>query len=57
MTVTEKAAIGLKDERRAAVGACGTNRPGRGDAGRFLCLIPKRMCLRKQEHCEKGDTP
>ena len=52
----DKVAIDLEEEERYAVNERAMNWSERRNSGMFPCLIPKQVCLRKNENCKKGDA-
>ena len=56
MTVIDNVVIGLEEEERSAVSERAMNQGDRRNSGMFPCLIHKRVCLQKNENCEKGDA-
>ena len=52
----DKVVIGLEDEEQSAASERAMNWSDRRNSGMFPCLIHKRVCLQKNENCEKGDA-
>lgn len=54
--MTDNVAIELLAEEQAAVSERAVNWRDRCGEGKFLCFIPKRVCLREKEQGKKGDA-
>jgi len=56
VTVNEQVVIGQEEEERSAGSKDGTNPGDRHHGSLHQCFAPKWKCLRKNDHCGKGDA-
>jgi len=54
--VPDKVAIGLEEEEQAAVSKRVADQNDRHHGSLHQCFVPQWVCLRKKEHCGKGDA-